>query len=392
MSKLGIGLIGCGNRLRGVVKNVLKNTNEVEVVALYDPNAEAIQKSKEALNVNAKVYENYQDLVKDPNVKWVMIGSWNCYHAEQAIAAFNSGKHVFCEKPLALNIEDCLAMRRAWQNCGKQFTIGFTLRYSPHYERIKEIITAGEIGSIVSMEFNETLDFNHGGYIHADWRRKTKWAGSHLLEKCCHDIDLVNWMVNSTAVKAASFGGCDFFTPKNAYHIERVGKSDNGVDSFQTWQKRREGTLGIPGNILNPFNDDKDILDNQVAIVQFASGVRTTFHTNCMTSMPERRMYICGTEGTLRADVITGELLVKRVGFHTQIENKSTTASGGHGGGDDILAQSIIQSMLNNTPPKSSLEDGLRAAITVFGIDKAQSTGQVVDLRPLWQKAEIEIK
>lgn len=392
MNKLGIGLIGCGNRLRGVVKQVLKNTNNVEVVALYDTSSAAIEKSKEAFNPNAKVYQNYHALVKDPNVKWVMIGSWNCFHAEHAIAAFEAGKHVFCEKPLALNLEDCLAMRKAGEKSNRLFTIGFTLRYSPHYQRIKEIISGGEIGKIISMEFNETLDFNHGGYIHADWRRKTEWAGSHLLEKCCHDVDLVNWMVESTAIKAASFGGCDFFKPENEYHIQRVGKNENGVDSFQTWQKKREGTMGIPGNIINPFNDDKDILDNQVAIIQFANGVRTTFHTNCISSLPERRMYICGTEETLRADVITGEIFTKRIGFNTQIENKSTNSNGGHGGGDEILANSIVQSMLNQKMPQSNLEDGLRAAITVFGVDQAQTTCQVVDLTPLWEKANIRIK
>ncbi len=49
------------------------------------------------------------------------------------------------------------------------------------------------------MEFNETLDFNHGGYIMGDWRRLQRYSGTHLLEKCCHDIDLVNWITGSLA-------------------------------------------------------------------------------------------------------------------------------------------------------------------------------------------------
>jgi len=55
------------------------------------------------------------------------------------------------------------------------------------------------IGDVVSMEFNETLNFNHGGYIMGDWRRKTDLSGGHLLEKCSHDYDLVNWILNSKA-------------------------------------------------------------------------------------------------------------------------------------------------------------------------------------------------
>jgi len=384
-----MGMIGCGGRLRGVVGNVLKATDEAEVVAIFDPGEVSLERTREKFGNDVVTYDDFNTLVKDPNIDWVMVGSWNCFHAEAVIAAFEAGKHVFCEKPLALTVDDCLAMREAWKKSGKNFTIGFTLRYSPHYVKIKEIISAGTIGKILSMEFNETLEFNHGGYIHADWRRKTEWAGSHLLEKCCHDIDLVNWMVESTAVKVASFGGCDFFTPENEHYIKKLGKNKEGGTAFQTWSEVRGG---IPGNITNPFTDDKDILDNQVAIIQFANGTRSTFHTNCMCGIPERRMYICGTEGTMRADVMNGEIKVKRIGFDTEIEDMSTEASGGHGGGDQILGESIAATMLKDAPPRSSLEDGLKSAFTAFGIDEAQRTGKVVDLAPLWEKAGIEVK
>jgi len=387
VKKVKIGVIGCGGRLRDVLRNLTRATPDVEVSALMDTNAHSIKATLEAFNPSAKVYGSYQELVQDPALDWVMIGSWNCFHAEHAIAAFQAGKHVFCEKPLALTVKDCLAMRDAWQQSGKLFSIGFTLRYSPHYRRIKELVAAGKIGTILSMEFNETLDFNHGGYIHSDWRRKTEWAGSHLLEKCCHDLDLVNWITDSVAVKAASFGGTDFFNPGNVHHQNRIGKSPaNEKDAFTTWNNDT-----IQGNIGTPFNTDKDILDNQVAIIQYANGCRATFHTNCSTGIPERRMYICGTEGTLRADVISGLLEVKRIGFDTPLENGATTASGGHGGGDEILGASLAETMLAGAPPLTSLEDGLRAAFTAFGIDEAQRTGTVVDLRPLWRQAGLSV-
>jgi predicted dehydrogenase len=357
-------------------------TDQVEIVALSDPNPHSIAAAREKVSPSARVHEDYRNLLEDPAVDWVMIGSWNCFHAEHAIAAFKAGKHVFCEKPLALTVEDCLAIRDAWHASGKMFSIGFTLRYSPHYRRIREIISSGKIGSIVSMEFNETLEFNHGGYIHADWRRKTEWAGSHLLEKCCHDLDLVNWMVDSLAVRAASFGGCDFFNSANASRIEKLGKSPEGKDAFTTWSNDH-----IKGNIINPFNDDKDIVDNQVAILQFANGVRASFHTNCCTGIAERRMYLCGTEGTLRADVITGQLEIQGIGFGTELEDCHTEAKGGHGGGDHILGASLADSMLKGAPPLTSIEDGLRAAFTAFGMDEALRTGMVVDLTPLWQQA-----
>jgi len=201
-----------------------------------------------------------------------MIASWNCFHKEQVVKAFDAGKHVFCQKPLAMNVEDCAEMLESWKKSGKLFNLGFTLRYSPHYRKIKKLLQENAIGKIVSMEFNETLGFNHGGYIMGDWRRLTEYAGTHLLEKCCHDIDLVNWMVDSPASKVASFGDLDFFIPENNYHIERLGKNKEGKRAYWSWG----GLID-----LNPFTSNKDIVDNQVAIIQFENGIRTTFHTNC---------------------------------------------------------------------------------------------------------------
>ena len=385
MDKVRIGMIGCGSRLRGVTSLVKKASDRIDVAALCDPSEKSIRATRESLAPDATVYEDYHELVRDPAVDWVFIGSWNCFHKDHAVAAFEAGKHVFCEKPLATTVADCLAMRDAWKKSGRMFSIGFTLRYSPHYVRLKEIMESGVLGRIISMEFNETLEFNHGGYIHADWRRKTEWAGTHLLEKCCHDVDLVNWMIGSTAKRVASFGGCDFFRPENLHYMEEYGRNGDGRQAFQTWP------LHTPG--VDPFTAQKDIVDNQVGIIEFANGVRSTFHTNCSTatSMSERRMYLCGTEGTLRADVIRGVIEMATLGFGTSVEDRSTVAKGGHGGGDNILGESVAASMLMGAAPRASLEEGLRSAFTCFGMDESMETGRIVEMAPYWERAGIAL-
>src|SRR5206468_7637583 len=136
-------------------------------------------------------------MLADPSVSWIMIGSPNNLHCKHAVAALRAGKHVFCEKPLATTLDDCLAIRDAVHASGRQFVVGFTLRYSPFYREVQRLVASGTIGKLISFEFNETLEFNHGGYIHGDWRRLTRLSGGHLLEKCCHDIDIANWIVGS---------------------------------------------------------------------------------------------------------------------------------------------------------------------------------------------------
>ncbi|NLF30847.1 MAG: Gfo/Idh/MocA family oxidoreductase [Planctomycetes bacterium] len=382
MGSVGVGIIGCGGRVRGLAKMLIQRDPNVKITALCDPRPESIEASKQALNSEAAVYEDCRAMAAAGDVDWVMIGSFNCFHREHAVAAMEAGKHVFCEKPLATTLEDCLAMRDARDRTGRTFYMGFTLRHAPHYRRIRKLLDDGTIGKVVSFEFNETLDFNHGGFIHTDWRRLTKYAGSHLLEKCCHDIDLALWMVGSLPVTVAGFGGLDYFLPANVGEVGRIGPSPTGTVAFNLWRRSTRCT--------DPFTSDKDILDNQVAIMQFAGGVRATFHANACAGLPERRMYILGTEGAIRADVLTGKIEVRRTGWNepsTLYDNRG----GGHGGGDTVLIDELLAAIHTGAAPAASLEEGLRSAITCFAIDEATRTGRVVDVRPLWKKAAIAV-
>ena len=375
--QIGIGLIGCGSMGVALARRLVEVDSRLKIKGIFDPDDRSIKNTLSLFGDEIEIYADYQELVNAADVDWVMIASWNCYHREQVIAAFEAGKHVFCQKPLATNLADCLAMHHAWQKSGNMFNIGFTLRYSPHYRKIKQLLEAGAIGNIISLEFNETLEFNHGGYIMGDWRRLTEYAGSHLLEKCCHDIDLINWLVASRASRVASFGGLNFFKPENEYHIGRIGKNKDGKSAYNTWNR-------LVG--LNPFNSDKDIVDNQVAIIEFENDVRATFHTNCNAGIPERRMYLIGTEGAIRADVLTGKIEVRRIGFDTKIEDRSTDAKGGHGDGDAYLVKELADSMINGTFPSVGMKDALSSSITCFAIDEAMDNGAVVHVDKYWNR------
>ena len=380
METINIGVIGCGAMGMGVVSQLLACDNRLQVTAVYDPDARSVEKAKAELGTAFSVCSNYHEVVAMSDVQWVMIASWNCHHAEQVVAAFEAGKHVFCQKPLALSVAECRAMKQAWERSGKMFNIGFTLRYSSHYRRIKQLVSEGKIGQLISMEFNETLDFNHGGYIMGDWRRLRKNAGTHLLEKCSHDIDLVNWIVGARAKRVASFGGLDFFLPHNRQCTKDIPARTDGKKAYCTWG----GLIA-----LDPFTSDKDIVDNQVAIIEYEGGVRATFHTNCNAAIPERRMYILGTSGAIRADVLTGTIQMKQIGFDTKVEDPSTEGKGGHGGGDKVLASELADSMLQQKLPSVGLMEGLESAVTCFAIDEAMDAGTVVDVERYWEQVEM---
>ncbi len=387
MSQHLIGIVGSGGRINGVVKNVMNINPDIVVSAIHDVDPAAARACRKRLGPDIVLCKSYEELLARPEISWIFIGSWNAAHREQAEQAFRVGKHVFLEKPIATTIPDCFAVLRAWKKSGKQLSVGFTLRYSPHYRKIRELIDAGEIGELISMEFNETLEFNHGGYMQGDWRRHTRLSGGFLLEKCCHDMDLANWMTGSRALKVASFGGNDFFIPKNKKIQEEIGPGPQGYPAYLSFQPLMKSPIRQKRQ-KNPFTCRKDIVDNQVAILEYENGVRATFHTNCNAGIPERRMLLLGTRGAIRAELIAGTIELQRIGFDEPRRVLDAGVNGSHGGGDEVLAQSVAAEITRGAEPFTSTLDGLTSAVTVLAIDQSMREGRILSLAEHWRKVD----
>lgn len=381
-----IGLIGFGIRLRSVIGRVLALAGgRLHIAAVYDPDQSALERAGNLYGAEVSLYTSEEEFFAHSGLDWVFIASPNHLHCHHVTRALNAGLDVFCEKPLATNLEDCLVVKDLLEETGRVFAFGLVLRYSPFYQEIKRIIERGDIGSIVSFEFNETLDFDHGGRrIFSTWRRDFDLAGSHLLEKCCHDLDIANWLIGSLPTHVASFGGLDFFRPMNAGQIERVGPAPDGRTAYRPFPDEP--------NTRHPFSEGASIVDNQVAILQYANGVRATFHTNCNTALRERRFYICGTEGTLHGDAYSGQIEWRRIGYETETYKVQANEGGGqgHAGGDEVMAANLIEAMFNGGPLLTDVDDGIRACVVAFAIDQAMQEKVVVDLSEGWSKCGID--
>lgn len=380
---VGIGIIGSGNRMRGVVQNLKKAAGDkIEIRAVYDPSTLAVEETQRLFGKSVIACGSEEELLTHPAISWVFIGSMNNQHKRHILGALAADKHVFAEKPLATTLEDCLAIRDAVAASDRTFALGLVLRYSRFYQKIREVVDSGVLGKLISFEFNETLGFNHGGYIFGNWRKSWELSGGHVLEKCCHDIDLANWFIGSLPVRAASFGGQDVFTRENAKLAEDIGPNAEGLPAYRGWK-----TLVI--EVTDPFFGDADIFDNQVAILEYANGVRATFHTNCNAGIPERRMLFVGARAALRGDLVAGKLELGRIGWDSSMETLIDDPTDGHGGGDKIMGEKLSRTLLEGEPPYASVKEGLYSAITAFAIDQSVRENRIVDVRPLWNRAGI---
>lgn len=370
--KIKVAVLAGGNRARYVVENLLKDSNrQVEIIAIYDPDTEVAKGALEKWeSPNATLCDSWQQAVAFPGADWVMIFSPNCFHKEQILGAFAAGKHVFSEKPLATHIEDCQEIYEAHQKSGLLFATGFVLRYSLLYRKAKEILASGKLGKLLVLEGNENITPPHGGYIMCNWRRKTEMAGPHILEKCCHDLDLINWFIGSLPSKVAAFGNRDFFRPENQYLIDKYGKS-----KFISWWD--------PHRTETPFTDDTDLMDNMTTIAQFRNGVRVSFTATMSNTIPERRMRFNCTEGTMTLELYKGTL-----SWATLSAPAITTLDftcDGHGGGDSYIMKELFETMTTGVAPKCSGNEGLESAVYALALDKAATSGEIFDLEPVWK-------
>jgi len=89
------------------------------------------------------------------------------------------------------------------------------LRYSSFYQKIKDLVSSNTLGKLISIEANELLNPDHGGYVFRNWRRHKDLSGPHILEKCAHDIDIINWIVDSLPSKVCAFSDNSIFTKEN---------------------------------------------------------------------------------------------------------------------------------------------------------------------------------
>lgn len=367
-----VGVIGCGARVVHLM-NLMADASGVSIKGGYDPVPEHVDRLPHNATKPIR-YQAYEDLVEDPEVDWVVVGSPNAWHRDHILAAFDHGKHVFAEKPLATTAEDCMEIYRRSTEVDLLFATGFTLRYASIYRRANEIIRSGAIGQIVAIDANENISPSHGAYIMTNWRRQRELSGPHILEKCVHDLDVLNWFTESVPVRVAAFGGNSVFVPSNSTLYERF------PHEFDQWEDVSSE---------NPFLSKKTIEDNVVAIMEYASGVRVQFMATTSNTIPERRMYVSGTKGTLVLELYSGQLTWRAFGCAGESTEHHT--GGGHGNGDEIITDSLVESIVKGTAPVCSGREGLLSAVVALAIDEARTSETIVDLSDRWEALDVEI-
>jgi predicted dehydrogenase len=226
------GVIATGTRARGSHLPILRDYfPQVDVVALCDVTPENLQQGLKIYGKNVPAYLDYKKMLAEhPEMDAVVVVVPNFLHAEVATAAFEAGKHVLTEKPLATHMADATRMIEASQKHRRLLAVGFEMRYSLLFHRMAELIQQGAIGD-VELVFAALFrgDWNPHSWKYTDphtgvstnWRYLTYTSGCSLMEDGIHELDVIHWLVGSQPKTIQAQGGNNVFRDRQT--IDNAG-------------------------------------------------------------------------------------------------------------------------------------------------------------------------
>ena len=233
-TKVKIGQIGLGRNGKTHAENLCFKIRNAEITAACSIVDSELEYAKKEFGVN-KLYKDYDKMINDSELDAVLIASPTSFHCSQIVKALNAGLHVFCEKPLGLDLSECSAtFEKIKKYTDKVFMLGFMRRFDESYLYAKEKIKAGHIGKPFIVRaygldplslVDSFLEFlKHGG------------SGGLFEDMAIHDIDIARWFLGSEVKSVYSVGGC-YVVPE----IEKYGDIDNGIATLEF----KNGTIAI---------------------------------------------------------------------------------------------------------------------------------------------------
>ena len=342
-----------------------------ELVAIIENNLQRLEYAKTAYP-GTRLFDNYKDfLAENIAADIVAVATQDEDHKEHAIAMMKAGYDLLLEKPIANNQEDCLAIYEASKQYDKKVVICHVLRYTPFYSTVKRIIDSGKLGEVVTIHASENVGYYHQAhsFVRGPWRNKSQ-SSPMILAKCCHDMDILRYLIGEECLSVSSYGDLFYFNkehaPKGAtafcsdcphtdcvYKAQTIYMSEVGR-GFSAYFTTKEKT---DENILHDlsksqydrcvFGCDNDVVDHQVTIMQFAHG-KTACHTmSAFSKEIYRDLKVHGTKAELVGCIEDNAMEIRYFGGEVEKITIDISAAnvGGHMGGDFFMMNSLYKAL-----------------------------------------------
>lgn len=354
-------------------------------------------------------------------------------HVEPAVAAMQTGYHVLLEKPMAHTLEGCIQLVQTAERTGRVLQICHVLRYSPFWRALHEVLDAGRLGDIITVEHRENVAYWHmaHSFVRGNWRNQAL-SSPMILAKCCHDLDILVWNLNTPVRRLSSVGSllhyradqagpeiparctdgcpiereCPFsaigiYLDLRPFDYLAAEAAARGIDleAPKVWpftvlshDVSRAGRLaalqtGPYGRCV--YRCDNDVVDHQVITMELETGPSVVLVMHGHSNEEHRSMRYDGTRATLRARFgRTSEITVHDHATGAVEQVPIPQPQGGHGGGDHGLMFDFLRVLRGEAEPLTSARASLESHLLAFAAEEARLAGTVVDMTAFRAHAE----
>ena len=408
-------LIGAGSRGKTYTDNAKLLEDKYEVVAVAEPVEDRRNYIQKAHNLRDDLcFDTWEPLLSMPKMAdAAIIATMDRDHLAPTLEAIRKGYDILLEKPVCPTPEECYIIEREAEKYGVRILVCHVLRYTTFFRAIKKLIDNGTLGKIINVQHREDVGHVHQShsFVRGNWGNEER-SSCMILQKCCHDMDILQWLVGKKCKKVQSFGSLSYFTRDNAPEgapercIDGCPHGDNCpynsvklyLESDSKWFRRASTQLIDPtdADVERALREtqygkcvykcDNNVVDHQVVNLEFEDGLTMTF-SMCAFNRGGRELRIMGTKGELYAahgdaeltffEFATGE--TKKIPIEDNVSDQSIL--GGHGGGDTGIMTAFYDMLIGKENfSLCEIGESVDNHMIAFAAEEARITGKVIDL------------
>ena len=426
MKQLKVIVIGAGSRGICYTDIMVNHPEKFKVVGVAEPIKERREYIKEKHGVQQeRCFDTWEKILNIPKFADIaIISTMDRMHLAPAIKALESGYDLLLEKPVTPTAEDCAVLLKKARETGRKIMVCHVLRYTKFFMKLKEIIDSGLLGKIMTVDHIEAVGHAHQShsFVRGNWGN-SKESSVMLLQKCCHDLDILQWLLGKECKQIQSFGSRDYFRRENApanspercvdgcpesencpYNAIKLYYDDKGNNWFRgTATKLPNPTDEEVMEALKTtqygkcvFKCDNDVVDHQTVNMVFDGGTTVSL-TMAAFNKGGRETRIMGTKGELRAVMdAPGDKAISFFDFTTcktsDIDTSLSVAGdsivSGHGGGDEGIINALYGYLTGELKAEevSEIEISCKNHMLVFAAEESRINGVVVNTKEYSKK------
>jgi predicted dehydrogenase len=345
--------------------------------------------------------EDFAAMLAKERIDVVVVCTPDHTHADYVVAALEAGCDVVTEKPMTTDIEGARRILAARRETGRSVRVAFNYRYNPVHRRVRELLAAGAIGEIGSVEFSWLLDTAHGADYFRRWHRDKANSGGLLVHKSGHHFDLVNWWLGRGPETVFALGQLFFYGDGNGRRHRTAGdrfaldlEASPKLSALYRDAEREDGYV----RNQDVFGPGVTIEDDVSVLVRHRGGVVLNYHLHAYSPREGYRVAFSGSEGRLELDVQENEFASgaepvpepgrARLTVQRHWEPPEAVFDGllgeGHGGGDErMLAELLGDAGPDPLGCAADHDAGLQALLTGLAANRSLATGRPVSVGEL---------